>query len=85
MANRISKDEARLRIMAAIDAIYDALAEIRDALREAGAEGALDRARHYWMAHIDGALQNRGGWLGGSFITAEDTLKELEEDEEEEQ
>jgi hypothetical protein len=38
-------------------------------------------AERYWLAHIDGALFNRSGVLGGSFITAADTLEELEEGE----
>ena len=36
------------------------------------------------MAHIDGALLNRKGWLGGSFISLGDTLARLEEEEDEE-
>jgi hypothetical protein len=42
---------------------------------------AIKRAERYWLAHIDGALFNRSGVLGGSFITAADTLEELEEGE----
>ena len=45
----------------------------------------LERAKLYWMAHIDGALLSRQGWLGGSFISLEDTLEALEEGEFEEE
>lgn len=59
----------------AIDAIYVEMDRIQRALRQF--PDVYERARRYWMAHIDGALLNRGGWLGGSFITAESTLNEL--------
>jgi len=45
----------------------------------------LERAKLYWMAHIDGALLSHQGWLGGSFISLEDTLEALEEEEFEEE
>ena len=36
------------------------------------------------MAHIDGALENREGWLGGgSLISFEDTVNAVEEMDEE--
>jgi len=60
--------------------IYDKLDEMKDILREVAPE-EFERARLYWMAHIDGALLNQEGWLGGSFISLEDTLTALEEEE----
>ena len=36
------------------------------------------------MAHIDGALENREGWLGGSMISFEDTVNAVEEMDEDE-
>lgn len=63
-----------------IEEIYERLDCIREPLREV--DGSLaNRAERYWLAHIDGALFNRSGVLGGSFITAADTLEELEEGE----
>jgi len=56
---------------------------MEDILGEAAPE-ELERAEVYWMAHIDGALLNRKGWLGGSFISLGDTLARLEEEEDEE-
>lgn len=67
-----------------IQCIYDALDIIRDELRRAGG-GVQARANAYWLAHIDGALLNRGGYLGGSFVSAADTLEELREDEDEDE
>ena len=62
-----------------IEEIYERLDCIRELLREV--DGSLaDMAERYWLAHIDGALLNRSG-VGGSLITAADTLEELEEGE----
>ena len=61
--------------------VYDLLDQMRETL--AGNPEALNRAEAYWLAHIDGALENRRGYLGGSFISMEDTILELEEIEEE--
>ena len=63
-----------------IEEIYERLDCIRELLREVDDHLAL-RAESYWLAHIDGALLNRSG-VGGSFITAADTLEELKEGEE---
>jgi len=60
------------------DTIYEALNEMEKILREVAPE-ELIRARAYWMAHIDGALENRGNWLGGSMISYIDTIEALEE------
>ena len=38
-----------------------------------------DRAKSYWMAHIKTALYNDTEYLGGSMVTMEDTIEELEE------
>lgn len=60
------------------ETIYEALDEMKDVLREAAPE-ELKRAEVYWMAHIDGALENRGAWLGGSMISYIGTIEALEE------
>jgi len=60
--------------------IYDRLEEMEYILRGVAPE-EFETARVYWMAHIDGALLNRNGWMGGSFISLEDTLAALEEGE----
>lgn len=62
-----------------VEEIYDRLASIEQAIEELGESSIKARAESYWMAHIDGALMNRGGWLGGSFITLQDTIQEIEE------
>ena len=61
--------------------IYDTLGEMEYILGEVAPE-ELERAEVYWMAHIDGALLNLKGWMGGSLISLVDTLTVLEEGEE---
>jgi hypothetical protein len=65
------------------ETIYEALDEMEDILREV-APDEYRRAERYWLAHIDGALENRGNWLGGSMISYVNTIKALEEMMEEE-
>ena len=79
----MTRTEAARRLREIAYEIYDQLGEMEDILREVAPE-EFERARLYWMAHIDGALLNQKGWLGGSFISLEDTLTALEEEEEEE-
>ena len=62
-----------------IEEIYERLDCIRELLWEVD-DSLANRAESYWLAHIDGALLHRSG-VGGSFITAADTLEELEEGE----
>jgi len=78
----MTRTEAARRLREIAEEIYDMLEEMEDILREVAPE-EFERARLYWMAHIDGALLNQKGWLGGSFISLEDTLTALEEEEEE--
>ena len=76
----MTKAEAAERLWEIAEEIYDKLDEVENILKEVAPE-ELERAKLYWMAHIDGALLSRQGWLGGSFISLEDTLEALEEEE----
>ncbi len=40
-------------------------------------EMTYERAKHYWIAHIEGALSKDNEWVGGSLINMDDTLLEL--------
>ena len=82
MTRKMTKKEAARRLEEIVDEIYDKLEEMEDILREVAPE-ELTRVRTYWMAHIDGALLNRNG-VGRSLINLEDTLTNLELEEEEE-
>jgi hypothetical protein len=76
----MTKAEAAERLSELADEIYYVLREMKDILREAAPE-ELERAGMYWMAHIYGALLNRQGRMGGSFISLEDTITALEKAE----
>jgi len=77
----MTRTEAVWRLEELAHEIYCMLDEMKDVLREAAPE-ELERAEVYWMAHIDGALLNKKGWLGGSFISLGDTITALEREEE---
>jgi hypothetical protein len=78
---KMTRTEAVEELRALAYDIYDTLKEMEDILREVAPE-ELERARVYWMAHIDGALLNLKGWMGGSLISLVDTLTILKEEEE---
>jgi len=80
MKKEMTRVEAARRLKELAEEIYDTLAEMEDIL-EAVAPEELERAEVYWMAHIDGALLSRKGWMGGSVISLEDTLIALEEED----
>ena len=56
--------------------MYAIMDEMEGIIEEVAPE-ELDRVRSYWMAHIDGALLNRAGYLGGSFISLDNTIKTI--------
>lgn len=64
-----------------VDELYEKLDEIKSYLSENLDYDAYNRASRYWLAHIDGALFNRGEWLSGSMYNAKDTLDDLENSE----
>lgn len=76
------KLEAAGQLRELADQVYDLIEEMRDVLRDA-APTELNSAEAYWMAHIDGALENRGGYLGTSMISLNDTVEALEQEDQE--
>ena len=79
----MTRREAVERLRELADEIYYVLNEMEDILEEVAPE-ELERAEAYWMSDIDGALLNKRGWVGGSFIKLEDTLATLGEEIDEE-
>ena len=75
----MTRTEAARRLRELAHEIYDTLEEMEDILREVAPE-ELETARAYWMGHIDGALLNIKGQIGGSFTSLGDTLTILEEE-----
>jgi len=79
----MNRRENRIAVAAEIEYLIEEIYERLDCIRELLWEvddSLANRAESYWLAHIDGALLNRSG-VGGSLITAADTLEELEEGE----
>ena len=76
--------EAIERLEELKETIYEALNEMKKILKEV-APDEYEVAKRYWLAHIDGALENRGQWLGGSMISCIDTIEALEKMEMEEE
>lgn len=81
MKKEMTRREAAWRLEEIAYEIYEKLDEMKAILKEVAPE-ELETVQRYWMAHIDGALFNQGGWMGGSFISLEDTLEALEKEEE---
>ena len=82
MKKEMARREATWQLEELAYEIYEKLDEMKAILEEVAPE-ELEVAQRYWMAHIDGALFNQGGWLGGSYISLADTLARLKEEEEE--
>lgn len=69
-------DNERLeRLVEIKDEMLELLNETRRLLQGTSEE---DRARSYWWAHIRMAIDNDHGYLGGSMVTIQDTIEELE-------
>lgn len=77
----LSASEAREELENCRECIENALRDIKDILKENFPE-EYERARSYWVAHIEGALRKETEWLGRSFITMDDTLEAIERDAE---
>ena len=70
--------EAIERLEELKETIYEALNEMEEILKKV-APDVYAMANSYWLPHIDGALENRGQWLGGSMVSYIDTILALEE------
>jgi hypothetical protein len=60
--------------------MLELLEEAKDLLPEGMTK---ERAKSYWYAHIKTAILKEHEFLGGSLVTIDDTISELEEDFEE--
>jgi len=64
--------------------IKEQMLELLDEAKDLLPEGMTkERARCYWYAHIKTALLKEHEYLGGSLVTMDDTINELEEESEE--
>ena len=69
--------EAIKRLEELKETIYEAMDEMEEVLREVAPE-VYAMSKSYWLPLIDGALENRGNWLGGSTVSYIDTILALE-------
>jgi hypothetical protein len=61
--------------------MIDLLDRARTLLRGTGM--AKERAEAYWLVHVETALSDDHGYLGGSTVTMADTIQELRGEDEE--
>ena len=61
--------------------ILELVEQARALLRRNEYEGALMRAEAYWIAHVTTAISNNHGYLGKSMVSLQDTIEEIENDE----
>lgn len=64
--------------------IKEQMLELLDEAKDLLPEGmSKERARGYWYAHIKTALLKDHEYLGGSLVTMDDTISEIDEEPEE--
>ena len=61
--------------------ILELVEQARALLRNNQYQGALARAESYWIAHVTTAISNNHGYLGKSMVSLQDTIEEIENDE----
>jgi hypothetical protein len=77
----MDKTETKERLIEIKEQMLELLDEAKDLLPEGMAK---ERARCYWYAHIKTAILKEHEHLGGSLVTMDDTIIELEEESEDE-
>ena len=70
------------RLIEIKEEFFELLSEARELFQ---GTDEFDRATSYWMAHIRTALDKEHHYLGGSFITMEDSINSLKREEYEEE
>lgn len=61
------------------DLIQEAQHLVNDFSSQFGVRHIYERARSYWLAHLQTALDKESEYLGSSMTTMEDTIQEIEE------
>ena len=73
----MTKQEAIQRLREIQEEIGLLVFEAKEIIREA-APGEYERAQRYWAAHIEGALSQSYGWMGGSFVDMDSSIEAIE-------
>ena len=76
----MNKAEIKERLNEIKEQMLELLAEAKDLIPEGMTK---ERAKCYWYAHIKTALLKEHEYLGGSLVTMDDTINELDEESEE--
>lgn len=63
---------------------FSLLDEAKSIIRKAENQLIWERARSYWLAHIEMALSKETEFLGSSMFTMDETIEEIERDCDEE-
>ncbi len=58
--------------------MLECLEQAKTLIKQSGQEMTLQRAESYWLAHAKMALTNDHAYLGGSMVSMEDTIAEIE-------
>ena len=61
--------------------ILELVEQARALLRNNQYQGALMRAESYWIAQVISAISNNHDYLGKSIVSLQDTIEEIENDE----
>lgn len=79
--NRRYKVEATERLTEIKDEIKDLINEAFDLVRQNAAHKVtLQRAESYWIPHVKMALDKEHDYMGGSMVTLQDTIDEIEKE-----
>ena len=73
------------RLQEILEEMKGLLDEAEQLIRRNGMPITYERARSYWIAHIRRALDKDHSYLGGSMFTMEETIRDLEEPEDDEE
>ena len=79
------KNEAETTLSRIQLEIRELVDEAKDIIEEHADDFTYQRANSYWIPHIIMALSSDHGYLGGSMVTMEDTLREMFSDDEDEE
>jgi len=80
-----TRDDIVMELQDIQNEILERVNRAKELLKDNGYEGALMRADSYWIPHIVCAVTNDHGYLGGSLITMQDTIEELENADDDEE
>ncbi len=76
--NTIMNKQDHARLIEIQEEMINLLSEAKDLIRCSDNKMAYERAKSYWMAHVEMGLSNDHYYASSSMCSMEDTIKELE-------